>query len=187
VSRAHGKVVGMVTQYYTASSIDGFIADPDNSLSWLLSRDIDEDGPMNYQSLREHWGALCMGATTYQWILDNHEGDQEGSWPYSIPCWVFTHRTFPEPRGDVRFTSAPVAQVHAEMTEVADGKNVWVVGGGDLVAQFHAEGLLDEVWVQYAPVTLGAGAPLLPARIELRLVDVARNREFACVRYDVVR
>lgn len=173
----------MVTQYYTASSIDGFIADADNSLSWLLSRDIDEDGPMNYQSVRKDWGALCMGSTTYQWILDHHEGE----WPYSIPCWVFTHRDFPEPPGDIRFTDEPVLDVHAQMSEAAGDKNLWIVGGGDLVAQFHAEGLLDEVWVQYAPVTLGAGAPLLPARIELRLAEIAQNREFACVRYDVVR
>ena len=173
----------MVTQYYTASSVDGFIADPDNSLSWLLSRDIDEEGPMNYGSVRKDWGALCMGATTYQWILDNHDGE----WPYSIPCWVFTHREFPQPPGDIRFTSAPVRQVHEEMTAAAEGKNLWVVGGGDLVGQFHDAGLLDEVWVQYAPVTLGDGAPLLPRRIELRLVDIAQNREFACVRYEVVR
>jgi dihydrofolate reductase len=172
----------MVTQYYTASSVDGFIADPDHSLSWLLSRDIDEDGPMSYPSVRKDWGAMCMGASTYQWILDN---DPDG-FSYTMPCWVFTHRHFEEREG-VTFTTAPVAEVHAAMTEAAGGRNLWVVGGGVLVAQFHAAGLLDEVWVQYAPVTLGGGAPLLPARIELDLVEVARNREFACVRYEVVK
>lgn len=173
----------MVTQYYTASSIDGFIADADNSLDWLLSRDIDEDGPMGYPGVRAGWGAFCMGATTYRWIIDNHEGQ----WPYSMPCWVFTHQDLPVVDPEIRFTSAPVAQVHAEMVSVAAGKNVWIVGGGDLVVQFHEAGLLDEVWVQYAPVTLGAGAPLLPRHVELRLSEVAQNREFACVRYDVVR
>ncbi|WP_310964588.1 dihydrofolate reductase family protein [Nocardioides terrisoli] len=173
----------MVTQYYTASSVDGFIADPDNSLSWLLSRDIDEHGPMGYAGVRAGWGAMCMGATTYQWIVDNHDD----GWPYSMPCWVFTHRDFPPRDGDIRFTSAPIADVHAEMVAAAGGKNVWVVGGGDLVGQFHDAGLLDEVWVQYAPVTLGGGAPMLPRRIELRLTDLAQNRDFACARYDVVR
>ena len=56
-------------------------------------------------------------------------------------------------------------------------------GGGDLADA----GLLDELWVQYAPVTLGAGSPLLPRHVELRLEDVLRNREFACVRYTVLR
>ncbi len=62
-----------------------------------------------------------------------------------------------------------------------------MVGGGDLVGQFADRGLLDEVWVQYAPVALGAGAPLLPRRLELRLEEVARNRDFCCARWSVVR
>jgi dihydrofolate reductase len=138
---------------------------------------------MAYAGFIARIGALAMGATTYQWILDNHDEP----WPYQQPCWVFTHRTFPEPEGDVRFTAAPVAEVHAAMVEAADGKDVWVVGGGDLVGQFHDAGLLDEVWVQYAPVTIGAGAPLLPRHVELRLAELAQNREFACARYEVVK
>ncbi len=47
--------------------------------------------------------------------------------------------------------------------------------------------MLDEIWVSYAPVTLGAGAPLLPRRVELALEEVARNADFACARYRVVR
>ena len=62
------------------------------------------------------------------------------------------------------------------MTEAADGKDLWIVGGGDLVGQFHDAGLLDEVWLQYAPVTIGSGAPVLPRHVELRLEEVARNR-----------
>jgi dihydrofolate reductase len=172
----------MLTQYYTASSVDGFIATTDHSLDWLLSRDIDEAGPMSYPSFRENLGAMCLGATTYQWILDN---DEDG-WDYTLPAWVFTHREFAEEDG-VRFTQAPVTEVHAEMVAAADGKNVWVVGGGDLVGQFCDADLLVEVWVQYAPVTLGAGAPLLSRRVELRLEELAQNREFACGRWSVVR
>ena len=74
-----------------------------------------------------------------------------------------------------------------EMTEVAEGKDLWVVGGGELVGQLHDAGLLDEVWVQYAPVTIGSGAPVLPRHVELRLEEVARNRDFMCGRYSVVR
>ncbi|WP_330998336.1 hypothetical protein [Microbacterium oxydans] len=47
--------------------------------------------------------------------------------------------------------------------------------------------MLDEVWVQYAPVTLGSGAPLLPRRLDLELLEVARNRNFLCGRYRVAR
>ena len=173
----------MSTAYYTASSLDGFIADPDDSLSWLLSRDVDRAGPMGYDAFYARVGALAMGATTYRWLRDH-----EQEWSYAEPCWVFTHRDLaPPPGADVRMTSDDVAEVHAQMVAAAGDRDVWLVGGGDLVGQFADRGLLDEVWVQYAPLTLGAGAPLLPRRLELRLEEVARNRDFACARYAVVR
>ena len=131
-------------------------------------------------------GALAMGATTYQWVLDHLEADGE-AWPYPQPTWVFTHRTFPPPPGDVRFTQADVRDVHAAMVEAASGRGVWLVGGGDLVGQFADAGLLDEVWVQFAPVTLGAGKPLLPRRLDLALLEVDRNRDFCVTRYAVTR
>lgn len=169
------------THYYTAASLDGFIATTDHSLDWLLSQDHEPAGPMGYEAFIETIGALAMGASTYRWVIDHHE------WPYSLPAWVFTHRQFPPPPAGVRFTSDDVADVHRELVAAADGKDVWLVGGGDLVGQFADRGLLDEVWVQYAPVTLGRGAPLLPRRLDLTLVDVARNRAFLCGRYEVVR
>jgi dihydrofolate reductase len=178
----------MATQYFTASSLDGFIADPDHSLSWLLTRDVDRTGPMSHDAFMESVGSMVMGATTYEWILAN-DRNAEGApvWRYGIPCWVFTHRDLPPVDGDVRFVQGGVGPVHREMVEAAAGRNVWVVGGGDLAGQLADAGLLDELWVQYAPVALGAGAPLLPRRLELELDEVARNRDFACARYRVVR
>lgn len=173
----------MTTVYYTASSVDGFLADPDHSLDWLLSRDVDSSGPSGYDGFFARVGALCMGSSTYTWLRE-HEQD----WPYSLPCWVFTSRGLAPPEGaDVRMTRADVAQVHAEMVQAAGGRDVWVVGGGELAGQFADRGLLDELHVQYAPVALGAGAPLLPRRLELRLEQVERNRDFACARFTVVR
>lgn len=179
----------MATSYFTASSIDGFIADPDHSLSWLLSRDVDIHGPMGYQRfVDESVGALAMGSTTFRWIVE-HElaGDASTPWPYAQPTWVFSTRQLPQVRGDVRVVQGDVAGPHADMLAAAGHRGVWVVGGGDLAGQFADAGLLDEVWVQYAPVALGAGAPLLPRRLELRLEDVVRNRDFACARYSVLR
>lgn len=174
----------MATIYYTASSLDGFIADAGNSLSWLLSRDVAADGPMGYDAFIATVGALAMGATTYEWLRAN----QDGAWPYEIPCWVFTHRDLPAwPGADIRFTRGVVAETHAQMVAAAGGRNVWVVGGGDLAGQFADVGLLDEVWVQYAPVTLGSGSPLLPRRIEFRYEQLAQNGEFACARLVVRR
>lgn len=172
----------MATHYFTASSLDGFIATTAHSLDWLLRQDIDMEGPMAYPVFEKRIGALVMGASTYEWVL-RHE---EGRWAYEQPTWVLSHRDLPVPStGDVRVTSADIREVHAAMTAAAAGKDLWVVGGGDVAGQFADAGLLDEVWVQYAPVTLGSGAPLLPRRLDLELLEVARNRDFLCGRYRV--
>jgi dihydrofolate reductase len=75
------------------------------------------------------------------------------------------------------------------MADAAAGKNIWLVGGGELVGQFHDHGLLDELIVTIASVTLGAGAPLLPRNITsppLRLISVSqRGASFAELRYEV--
>jgi dihydrofolate reductase len=99
---------------------------------------------------------------------------------------VFTHRGLPTVEGDVRFVQGDVAPVHAEMAAAAGGKDVWVVGGGDLAAQFAEAGLLDQLLLSIAPVTLGAGRPLFPRRFDLRLVELVRNGALACATYDVV-
>lgn len=171
----------MTTHYYTASSLDGFIATPDHSLDWLLTQDFDMDGPMAYPAFVERVSALVMGASTYEWLLKNQE-----QWPYEQPTWVLTHRSLEvRPGADVRFASGDVRTVHGTVTDAVPGKDIWVVGGGDLAGQFADAGLLDEVWVQFAPVTLGAGQPLLPRELQLELMDVVRNRDFVCTRYSV--
>jgi dihydrofolate reductase len=132
-------------------------------------------------------GALAMGSSTYEWVLD-HENIVESpeKWPYDLPCWVFTSRELHVvPGAQIELVSGDVAPVHAQMVEAAGGKNVWIVGGGDLVGQFAEAGLLDEVIVYIAPVTLGAGKPLLARRVELKLEETGRNGDFVAARYSV--
>jgi len=180
-----------LTQYFTATTLDGFIADADNSLEWLFGRARDEDGPLNYGGFIAEVGAMAMGSTSYEWILEHEFADKdpaEWKWPYDIPCWVFTHRQLPVVLDSrIEFTSADVATVHAQMVGSADDRNVWIVGGGDLAGQFADVGLLDEVIVSIAPVTLGDGAPLLRRRIELRLDELGRNCDLVCAKFSVVR
>jgi len=172
-----------LTQYYTATSLDGFIADPWNSLDWLFTRARDEGGPLDYGTFIAEVGAIAMGSTTYEWLLDHTE-----EWPYDIPCWVFTHRSLRiVPGASIELVSGDVAPVHERMVAAAGGRNVWIVGGGDLAGQFADAGLLDEVLVTIAPVTLGAGTPLLPRRVELRLEELGRNGDFVAARLAVVR
>ena len=171
----------MATHFYTASSLDGFIATADHSLEWLFKQDFDWDAPIPETAFFAGVGALVMGSSTYEWLLRTQE-----TWEYEQPTWVMTHREFETPEGaDVRFVQGDVAPVHADMLAAAGDKDVWVMGGGDLVGQFADAGLLDEVWVQFAPVTLGSGQPLLPRELDLELIEQVRNRDFVCVRYRV--
>ncbi|WP_026928972.1 dihydrofolate reductase family protein [Glycomyces tenuis] len=186
------------TIYNTATSVDGFIADADNSLEWLFGVEgghpedpAAEEGPLGgFAQFLAGVGAICMGATTYQWILDHeHLLEHPDKWEYEQPAWVFTHRELPAvPGADIRFVSGDVAAVHAEMAAVAGEKHRWIVGGGELVGQFFDAGLLDEIEISPAPVFLGGGAPLLPRRIlsdRLELLEAKAVGQFAVLRYRV--
>lgn len=99
------------TQYYVAQSLDGYIAERDGGLDWLLTygdatADDDTEGGVSgateggYDRFYAQVGALAMGSGTYEWILEHADG-----WPYpELPSWVFTSRDLPVPAGaDVRF------------------------------------------------------------------------------------
>ncbi|MCU7722459.1 dihydrofolate reductase family protein [Actinoplanes sp. KI2] len=180
------------TQYYTATTIDGFIADEHNSLDWLFEAAADDESNP-FAAFFAGVGAFAMGATTYQWVLD-HEGlldhpEKWKAWYGDVPAWVFTHRDLPViPGAAVQFVQGDVGPVHAAMTTAAAGKNLWIVGGGALAADFADAGLLDELILGVAPVTLGAGAPLLPRRLpssRLSLSTLERRGEFAYLTYTV--
>lgn len=120
-----------------------------------------------------------MGSSTYEWLLNHEE-----KWSYSIPTWVFTHRNLPVPEGaDIRFVKGGVRESFSDIKNSAAGRDVWVMGGGDLAMQFAHDGLLDEMWVQIAPVLLGSGRPLATSKHQLELIEVVRNHDFACLRY----
>jgi dihydrofolate reductase len=183
----------MKTQYYTAASLDGFIATEDDSLDWLFSLGhIDES---SYPAFIANVGALAMGSATYEWILrhaDKVAAETGSPWPYTQPVWVFSRRVLPSIEGaNVRVVRDDVRSVHVEMANAAGGKNIWIMGGGDLAAQFFDAELLDEIVVQVGSVTLGQGKPLFPRRLassSLRLVSVQQfGSGFAELRYQVVK
>lgn len=159
--------MGVKTQYYTAASLDGFIATLDDSLEWLFP--LGDIAETIYPAFIREVGALAMGSSTYEWMLRHVVGPGSmpaGPWPYSQPTWVFSSRSLPAvPGADIRFVRGDVRPVHDEMKRAAGGKNLWIVGGGDLVGQFYDHGLLDELFVQIASVTLVVGKPLLPRAI----------------------
>lgn len=181
----------MKTQYYTAASLDGFIATEDDSLEWLFR--LGDVSDSSYPEFIKGVGAIAMGSTTYRWILNHAEqvSAQTGAvWPYTCPAWVFSSRPQPVvPGARIVFARGDVRAVFHEMQRAAGDRNLWVVGGGDLAAQFADAGLLDELIVQIGSVTLGRGKPLLPRRLlspTLRLTQVTRlGAEMVELRYAV--
>ncbi|MBO9646977.1 MAG: dihydrofolate reductase family protein [Variovorax sp.] len=181
----------MKTQYYTSTSLDGFLATEDDSLEWLFP--LGNLSNSSYPEFISRVGALAMGSATYEWMARNAEtvAAETGSpWPYAQATWVFSSRTLPTIGGaDVRFVNGDVRTVHSEMRVVAGDANIWIVGGGDLAGQFHDAGLLDEIIVQIGSATLGKGKPLFPRRVlspRLRLVSVHQmGTGMAELRYEI--
>lgn len=170
----------MATIYFTASSLDGYIVDEHDSLDWLTSRKIDVDGPFGYEAFMKTVGALVMGSATYEWVVKN----QPGEWMYEQPSWVLTHRPHIIIQGHpVQAFDGDVADLHPKLASAAAGKDVWVVGGGEVAAQFVAAGLIDEMIVTYTPCSLGGGSPVLPVRSEWVLAESGVNGDFVCARW----
>jgi len=182
------------TQYYTATTLDGYIADENHSLDWLFEVDRETgEGEHSFGAFFAEVGAMAMGATTYEWVLEHDnllaEPDKWRGYYGDTPCWVFTHRELPPiPDAAIHVVQGDVRPVHEQMTAAASGKNVWLVGGGDLVGQFADQGLLDEILAGASSVALGGAAPLLPRRLtskQLELGDVGRDKQFARLRYRI--
>lgn len=171
--------------YYTASSLDGRLADADQGLSWLFAQEHAEpaDPGLRMDALLERTRAVLMGSATYEWI---REQSGDAPWPYAQPTWVLSRRErTPIEGADLRFASGDIAAVLERIGEAVHDPHgvVWLVGGGDVAGQLADAGLLDEVIVSIASVTLGAGAPLLPRHVQLRLRSSERAGDFICARY----
>lgn len=169
----------MRVTYFVAASLDGFIAGPRGRLDWLLTDD-DYDFAPYFADV----DALVMGRRAYDGLLGF------GQWPYGeTPSYVFTHR---ETAGD-----RPVVHVSGDVRAFCDRmaaegvETLWLVGGGDLAAQFLAAGLLDAVVVSVHPVVLGSGTPLFGASVPVAPLRLDNARAFPSglvqVRYSVVR
>jgi dihydrofolate reductase len=162
------------TQYYCAMSLDGYIAESDDTLAWLMEYEgsfegegVEPGGKGSYERFYEGVGALVSGSATYEFVL-SHMADGS-QWPYKgKPSWILSSRDLPRPDGedvDVRIVDAKVPELYDEMIAAAGDRNLWVVGGGNVASQFADEGLLDDVLVTVVPVVLGEGKPLFDRRV----------------------
>lgn len=179
--------------YYTATSVNGYIADEHSSLQWLF--DVGGEGEADAASFIAGVGVQVMGSSTYEWLLTNEDMlATPEKWQQvfgDLPTRVFTTRDLPRPEtAAFEFRSGAVSEHAAELRALAGDRDVWVMGGGDLAGQFFDAGLLDRIQLTVAPVFLVGGAPLLPRFIpaaSLRLVEARSQGPFVGITYDVVR
>jgi dihydrofolate reductase len=179
-----GKIV-----FDTATTINGWIADEENSLAWLFAVADEPDDELLPQGVT----AMVEGSTTYEWMLKESDllADPEKWRDFhgDRPVFVFTSRTLPVPEGaDVRFVSGAVSEALPAIREAAGDGDIWVLGGGDLAGQFLDAGALDEIALSVTPVALTGGAPLFPRRVEsdrLRLLSAKAVGQFARLVYEV--
>lgn len=178
-------------RYDTATTLDGRIADTQNSLGWLF--EVPGSADAEREIATPDAAAHVMGSTTYEWML--HDGEMLAhpeKWAEfftGTPVFVFTSRRLPTPEGaDVRFLNTTVGDALPTLRAAAGDGDIWVIGGGDLAGQFHDTGALDELAVTIAPVTLGAGAPIFPRRLEsdrLHLVEAGQHGQFVRAVYEI--
>ncbi len=191
------------TQYYCAATLDGYIADADDGLGWLMGYEGSfdgegvEPGPMSYGGsygrFYEGVGALVSGSVTYEFVVDHLSDPSE--WTYKgKPYWVLSSRELPTPEGegiDVRVTDGKVADLYDEMIAGAGERNLWVVGGGNVASQFADAGLLDEVLLTVVPVVLGEGKPVFDRPLPGGPMQLAGTRTFETgmveLRYEIPR
>lgn len=146
-----------------ATSADGYIARKDGGIDWL-----DRPRPKGFYGMdafMKSIDTIIWGRTT--WDMAAGMGGA-GGYGARIRNYVFTHRPAAEAAG-VEFVNEPVAPF-VERLRARPGKNIWMMGGGGVIASFLDAGAIDEFSISVVPTLIGEGIPLVqPARRNVAL------------------
>lgn len=165
---------------YIATSLDGYIATEDDSLEWLF--EIEGEGDAGYAEFMETIDTVIMGRRTYDWVMEA----EDGKFPYpGLASYVFTSAAIEEDPV-VKFTNQDIA-TFAKDLKAQPGKDIWVIGGSNLLHGFLEEDLIDEWIISIAPTLIGKGIPLFQKfdfEIRLKLKSVKSYGQFAQLHYE---
>lgn len=168
---------------FIATSLDGYIATEDDSLEWLFN--VEGEGDNGYSEFYDTVDTVIMGRRTYDWLLEQ----ESESFPYEgKECYVFS-RTVSKHNENVKFFSENVVDFTNQLKNI-EGKNIWVMGGGDLIHSFINDKLVDEMIITVSPVLIGKGIPLFKEvdfETQLTLKSINRFNQFAELHYEVKR
>ncbi|WP_404451912.1 dihydrofolate reductase family protein [Virgibacillus necropolis] len=166
---------------FIASSLDGYIATKDESLEWLYN--VEGEGDNGFSEFYETVDTVLLGKRTYDWVMKQ---DIE-EFPYkNKECYVFTRSSI-EDTEDVKFVNDDVNEF-VDKLKSQDGKNIWIVGGGELLHSFIQEKLVDELIITVSPSLLGKGVPLFREgdyQLDLSLKGMRSFNQFVELHYEV--
>ncbi|NEQ42765.1 MAG: dihydrofolate reductase [Leptolyngbya sp. SIOISBB] len=154
---------------YIATTLDGYIASADGGIDWLTALDADDED-LGYEAFYQEIEALVMGAATYEQVLTF------GDWPYTNKLsYVLTHRNFSTERSDIQF----VHDIEALLTAIQNQgfQRIWVVGGGQIAAEFMRRRLINDWILAIAPIILGDGISLYQ-NVPLQKLQLLSTRRF---------
>ena len=175
---------------YIATSADGYIARPDGDVEWLNRRPHTID-----YGMREFYSTvdtILLGRKTYDWALAyfRRKGTKSAMFDTNVANYVFSRKPPRRAAPGVEFVSEPV-KAFAQRVRAAAGKQIWMMGGGDLIASFLDAGEIDEFDIHVIPVFIGEGIPLVAPRhrdVPLRLRTARKYPDGVVrLRYDVRR
>ena len=137
---------------FIACSLDNYIARADHSIDWLFEGTENED--YGYSSFYDSIDTTVMGRNTFDTIITF------GNWPYpSKTNYVFTHNPTLFADHSVQFLTVDAVK-WVENLKNQTGKDIWLVGGGELISTLYNADLIDEYILSIHPVVLGEGIPL---------------------------
>ncbi|WP_204696534.1 dihydrofolate reductase family protein [Geomicrobium sediminis] len=166
---------------FIASSLDGYIATENESLEWLFN--VEGEGDNGFSEFYETIDTVVMGKRTYDWVMYQEAGE----FPYKDKkCYVFTRSSATDTE-HVTFVNEDVYHFVQKLNQ-HKGKNIWLVGGGELLSGFIQEKLIDEFIITIAPTIIGKGIPLFKAgdfTLDLSLKGTQHFNQFVELHYEV--
>ena len=175
---------------YIATSADGYIARPDGDVEWLNRRPHTFDYGMRdfYPTI----DTILWGRKTYDWLVNYYKkkGKSKGLFDTKVTNYVFSRTPPKRQAAGVEFVSEPV-KAFARRLRATPGKQIWMMGGGELIASFLDVGEIDEFDIHVMPLFIGEGIPLVAPRhrdVPLRLRSSKKYPDGVVrLRYEVAR
>lgn len=142
---------------YIAASIDGYIADIEGGLDWLSEYPITSELNYGYDEFFDSVDTVILGGRTYRDILN-----MDVIYPYKDKIsYIITRNKTNNPKENIHFISENITETVSELKK-QEGKAIWLVGGGEIIAMLLDNDLIDEMIITTIPMILGSGIPLFP-------------------------